>query len=102
LTSSIAFWTFPSFCANSSCVFGSDSGFMPMGIKLRNEIAALIDAAHGLEPAVRGLRVLRMHSKVGHAYYGALQNQAVDLRRRLEKLAAELDQTSDAANTAPD
>jgi hypothetical protein len=75
---------------------------MPMGIKLRNEIAALVDAAHGLELAVRGLRALRTHSKVGDAYYGALENQAVDLRRRLEKLAAELDQTSDAANNASD
>jgi hypothetical protein len=64
---------------------------MPMGIKLRNEIAALVDAAHGLELAIRGLRALRTHSKVGDAYYGALENQAVELRRRLEKLAAELD-----------
>jgi hypothetical protein len=71
LTSSIALWTFPSFCAKSSCVFGSDPGFMPMGIKLRNEIAALVDAAHGLELAIRGLRALRTHSKVGDAYYGA-------------------------------
>jgi hypothetical protein len=73
-----------------------------MGIKLRNEIAALVDVAHGLELAVRGLRALRTHSKVGDADYGALENQVVDLRRRLEKLAAELDQTSDAANNAPD
>jgi hypothetical protein len=62
-----------------------------MGIKLRNEIAALVDAAHGLELAIRGLRALRTHPKVGDAYYGALENQAVELRRRLEKLAAELD-----------
>jgi hypothetical protein len=74
---------------------------MPMGIKLRSEIAALVDAAHGLELAIRGLRALRTHSKVGDAYYGALENQAVQLRRRLEKLAAELDQTSDATNCTP-
>jgi hypothetical protein len=29
LTSSIVLWTFLSFCANSSCVFGSDSGLCP-------------------------------------------------------------------------
>jgi hypothetical protein len=74
---------------------------MPMDAKLRNEIAALVDAAHGLELAVRGLHVLRTHSNVGDAYYGALENQAVQLRRRLEKLVAELDQTSDAANCIP-
>jgi hypothetical protein len=101
LTSSIALWTFPSFCAPPARLRQRFATYAH-GQKLRNEIAALVDVAHGLELAVRGLRALRTHSKVGDAYYGALENQAVDLRRRLEKLAAELDQTSDAANNAPD
>jgi hypothetical protein len=67
-----------------------------------DEIAALVDAAHALELAVRGLRALRAHSKVGDSYYGALEKQAVELRHRLERLAAELDQTLDGANNAPD
>jgi hypothetical protein len=39
---------------------------------------------------------------VGDSYYGALEKQAVELRHRLERLAAELDQTLDGANNAPD
>jgi hypothetical protein len=62
-----------------------------------DEIAALVDAAHALELTVRGLRALRAHSKVGDGYYGALETQAAQLRHRLEKLAAELDEPSRAA-----